>query len=100
MADTTAVATIGPQHHGTRMSLDEFARVEGEGGHFYELEKGVISVVDVPGLPHGFVVQAIRNPIILYQAAHANLVLYVASGSEAVLRMPEMQSERHPDLLI
>jgi Uma2 family endonuclease len=82
------------------MTLEEFARVQGKPGHLYELEKGVILVVDVPGVPHGLVVQAIRNPLIAYQLAHQKSVFYIASGHEAVLRMPDMQSERHPDLLI
>src|SRR5688572_18417162 len=100
MADATAIATIGLQHRGTRMTLDEFARVEGQPGYLYELEKGIISVVDVPGIPHGLLVQAIRDPLIMYRLAHPDLVSYIASGSDAVIRMPEMQSERHPDILV
>ena len=100
MADATTIATVGPQHHGTRMTLEEFAHVHGQAGHIYELEKGVIVVVDVPGLPHMLVKAAIRNALIIYQLAHPSRIFAVADSSDAVLRMPEMQSERHPDLLI
>jgi Uma2 family endonuclease len=100
MADTLAITEIGPEHHGTNMSLDEFARVEGRPGHRYELQQGVIQVVDVPGLPHGLVVQAIRNQLCSYQIDRPEKVYYIAAGSDAALRMPQLQSERHPDITV
>lgn len=54
-------ATIGPQHHGKRMSLARFAHAGAEPGYRYELERGEIVVVDVPGIPHGRVVRFLRK---------------------------------------
>jgi len=98
MADTAAI--IGLAQNGTAMTLDEFAQVEGRPGYHYELQKGVILVVDVPGVPHLLVCQAIRNALVAYQLAHPSKSMIVASGTEMALRMPEQQSERHPDLAV
>ena len=48
MADISTVPLIGPEHNGTPMTLDEFARAEGRPGHLYELERGTIVVVSLP----------------------------------------------------
>lgn len=100
MAETIVIPTIGPAAAGTRMTLDEFAHVEGEPGHLYELEKGVILVVDIPGLPHGYVCENLRDLLGAYRKANPGRIHFLASGSNAALRMPEMQSERHPDLAV
>lgn len=100
MADLLAITEIGPEHHGLHMSLDEFARVDGRPGHLYELQQGVIQVVDVPGLPHGLIIQFIRNRLGAFQTSHPEKVFYIAGGSEAALRMPILQSERHPDIAV
>jgi Uma2 family endonuclease len=100
MTDTLTIPTVGPADHGTRMSLEEFARARGEPGCSYELEEGVITVVEIPGLPHGFVVQAVRNSLTAYQLAYPDQVCYLAGSNNAALRLPGMQSERHPDLAV
>jgi Uma2 family endonuclease len=82
------------------MTLDEFARVEGQPGYIYELEKGVIIVVDIPGVPHAFVKQVVRDALVLYRAANPGRICLIADGSDSALRMPEMQSERHPDISV
>ncbi|MBI3271776.1 MAG: Uma2 family endonuclease [Planctomycetes bacterium] len=80
------------------MSLDDFARAEGEPGHRYELGKGEVVVVDVPGLPHGLVVQNLDREFRRYDLAHPGRIVLLAAGSDCALRLPGMQSERHPDL--
>jgi Uma2 family endonuclease len=100
MADISTAPLIGPEHNGTRMSLEEFARAEGRPGHLYELERGTITVVDVPGFSHSFIVRLINRAIELYDASHPGHVFHVSGGSQAAMQMPEMQSERHPDLSI
>ncbi len=82
------------------MSLEDFACTQGQAGSVYELERGVIVVVDVPGVPHFLIVQRIRNPLVIYQEQHPKQVFAVASGSECALRMPNMESERHPDIAV
>ena len=100
MAETIAISTIGPESHGQRMTLDEFARVEGHPGYIYELEKGVIVVVDVPGIPHLSLVLQVRNALIKYQLADPTRIYAVTGGGESAMRLPEMQSERHPDISV
>jgi len=100
MADISTVPLIGPEHNGARMALDEFARAEGRGGHVYELEKGTIIVVDVPGFSHSRIVRLINRAIEIYDAANPGHVYHVSGGSQAAMQMPEMQSERHPDLVV
>jgi Uma2 family endonuclease len=63
------------------------------------LEKGII-VVDVPGMPHGYIQEFIRDELALYRRANRHRICYIAEPSGAAMRMPEMQSERHPDLSI
>jgi Uma2 family endonuclease len=95
VADT--LIKIGPRDHGQRMSLDDFAVAEGEPGHLYELAKGVIVVVDVPRFGHGQILQEIDRQIWQYYNAHPGLIKYYVSGADACLRLPGMESERHPD---
>ncbi|MBI2901061.1 MAG: Uma2 family endonuclease [Planctomycetes bacterium] len=80
------------------MTLEEFAQADGQSGHVYELAGGEVVVVEIPGLPHGLVVDALQRQVQAYRVAHPGLVYYVASGSDCALRLPAMQSERHPDL--
>lgn len=100
MADTTMETIIGPEHRGQRMTLDAFAQAEGQAGHTYELSRGVIIVVDVPDLNHGRIVYRIRQAIADYGSGNPGVIDYVAGGAEAALRLPAMQSERHPDIAI
>lgn len=101
MADiTTETTIIGPEHRGQRMPLEDFVRAEGRPGHLYELNRGVIIVVDGPDLNHGRIVYRLRQVIATYCMEHPEIVDYVAGGSDAALRLPATQSERHPDVAI
>ncbi|MBI4617805.1 MAG: Uma2 family endonuclease [Planctomycetes bacterium] len=82
------------------MGLDRFARAKGIPGYLYELAKGVVTVVDIPGLPHGLVVQALDRQLRGYDLAHPGVIHYMAGEAECALRLPGMQSERHPDRAI
>jgi Uma2 family endonuclease len=95
MAD--ALTRIGPHDHGQRMTLEGFARAEGEPGHLYELAKGVIVVVDVPRFSHGSILQEIDRQVWRYTDQHPGLIKYYASGADACIRLPGMESQRHPD---
>jgi hypothetical protein len=57
----TTTRIIGPSDYGRLMSLDEFDLAEGRDGSPYELSRGVITVVDVPGPRHLAQVNAIRR---------------------------------------
>src|SRR4051812_42768201 len=96
----TAAVKIGPEDHGKRMSLDEFDHAEVQEGYLYELGRGVIVVSDVPRPKHMAIVLAIRNQLVLYQAAHPDTIYAIASGSECKILLSNVQSERHPDVSI
>jgi Uma2 family endonuclease len=81
------------------MSLAKFDRAQGVPGYLYELNRGVIEVMDVPRISHGLTVQAVRNQFTRFQLEKAT-ISYIAGGSDCKLLLPGIQSERHPDLAI
>jgi Uma2 family endonuclease len=98
MATTTRM--IGPADHGQPMTLEEFAEADFEEGWLYELARRVIDVTEVPGLNHGRIVHRLTRLFIRYEDAHPGVINYVAGGSDCRLRLPGMQSDRHPDQAI
>jgi Uma2 family endonuclease len=75
-------------------------RSEFEEGFLYELARGVIVVTEVPGLPHGLIVERLCELFVGYKAAHPGRIAFRASGANCCLRLPGMQSDRHPDQAI
>jgi Uma2 family endonuclease len=90
---------IGPEMHGMKISLEEFAPAETEEGYIYELEKGII-VVDVPRLPHSVVVRRIKKALERYDESNPGSIVHLAGGIDSVIRLPGMESERHPDITL
>jgi Uma2 family endonuclease len=88
---------IGPADHGRRMTLEEFIEADFEEGWLYELARGVIDVTEVPGVNHGRIVHRITRLLIHYEDVHPGVINYRAGGGECRLRLPGMQSDRHPD---
>jgi Uma2 family endonuclease len=93
----TITRQIGPADHGQRMTLDEFIDADFEEGWLYDLARGVIDVTEVPGLNHGRIVGRLTQLFILYAINHPGVINYRAAGSDCRLRLPGMQSDRHPD---
>lgn len=91
---------IGPRHHGRRMTLRRFAPAMTEPGYLYELENGVVVVVDVPGVPHERIIQRIRRMLARYEDGNPGIIDLVSGGTGSVVRAWNAQSERHPDLTI
>src|SRR5262245_13102246 len=100
MAHSPTAILIGPEDDGRRMSLEEFARAEGRPGYLYELDKGVIQAVDVPGLPHALVVQNVRSEFDAYRRANLSRIFLIGGGAETGMQMYDLQSERHPDIAV
>jgi Uma2 family endonuclease len=92
--------SIGPKDHGRRMSLDQFVKADFQEGYLYELARGVIVVTEVPGPDHGEIVDWLTTMFVLYRAKHPGIITYRAGGGECRLRLPGMQSDRHPDQAI
>ena len=97
---STATITIGPEHDGQAMSLEEFADAEGREGYLYELSRGIVTVNDVPNEPHFDLLHAICEQLWSYHLSHSNEIHRILGGSDAKIMVWELQSERHPDLLI
>lgn len=97
---STATITIGPEHDGQAMSLEEFADAEGREGYLYELSRGIVTVIDVPNEPHFDLLDAISEQLWNYRLSHPTEIHRILGGSDAKIMIAELQSERHPDLLV
>ena len=91
---------VGPEDHGRRMSLADFDLAEVQEGYLYELSRGIITVSDVPGPRHFAQVDVLREQFYLYRAAHPGRIYRIGSGSECKLLVGDLESERHPDVLV
>jgi hypothetical protein len=100
MAMSITTRIIGPQDHGRRMSLVEFEPAEVQPGYCYELSRGVVAVSDVPNFRHLAQVTAIKRQLGAYDLAHSGTLHTVASGGECKILLAELESERHPDLVV
>jgi Uma2 family endonuclease len=82
------------------MSLEDFDQAEGVGGHLYELNKGVIVVMDVPGRKHLVQLTAARRQLNQYDLAHPGRIDTIGGGGECKILVSSDESERHPDLAV
>ena len=98
---TLQTLTIRPRDAGRRLTLDEFASADFEGTHaLYELARGVVVLTEVPLPEHGQIVRRVARILIYYVDAHPGVIKYAAGGNECRIRLPGMQSDRHPDQAI
>ncbi len=97
LQDLARPCRVGPDHHGRRMSFEDFIAADFEDGWLYELTRGVVVVTRIPGPHHGLIVYAVDRLFVAYDLAHPGLIKFVAGGGECRLRLPGMQSDRHPD---
>lgn len=100
MATVQSLIKIGLADHGRRMTMDEFLDAEEDPNYLYELARGVLEVSEVPNDPHGEVVYKLDAEFVVYDRAHPGLIRWIGHGSDVRLRIPEMISDRHPDLAI
>ncbi len=97
----TRISTrVGPADDGRTMSLEEFDLAEGQEGYLYELSRGVITVTDVPDLEHQAQLEAAFEQLFGYRVAHRTLVYRLVEGSSAKILLADLQSERHPDIVL
>ncbi len=95
-----ATKKIGPQDHGSRMSLAEFDRIQVVEGYHYELSRGVIQVSDIPIYPHAAQFLAVRNQLVIYDYLNPGLIHAVFGAGETKTMVEETESERHPDISV
>jgi Uma2 family endonuclease len=89
--------TLGLADHGRAMTLEAYEACDFEEGVWFELARGIIVVTEVPGVHHGRIVRRVARMFDHYDEAHAGRITYLAGGAECRLRLPGMQSDRHPD---
>lgn len=91
---------IGPTDRGRKMSLEEFWEAEEQPGYLYELARGVLEVTNVPNHDHWQILHNIHEAFSTYNRDHPGLILRIGHGSEVRLIIPELESDRHPDLAV
>jgi Uma2 family endonuclease len=97
---SSKTVTIRPSDHGRRMCLEEFEHAEAEGERLYELSRAVITMVDVPKPRHLKLFDALRQQFSDFKSKNPKLIYAIAGGGECKLVIPDLESERHPDLAI
>lgn len=97
---TKPTTTIGPQHHGRKMSLKAFEFANVEDGWQCELARGYLVVSEVANYYHGMQIIAINRPLHLYDATHPGTIHAILGSLECKLLIPKYESERHPDISV
>ena len=97
---STTRIRIGPADQGRRMTLEEFHEADEQPGYLYELGRGVLDVTNIPGDPHNQIVDNIHEQFSEYRRQHPRLIRRIGHGSEIRFIIPELDSDRHPDLAI
>jgi Uma2 family endonuclease len=91
---------IGPADHGRAMTLEDFREAEEQSGYLYELARGVLEVSEVPSDDHAQTIDSVHLAIDIYRLSHPGRIRRVCHGSDVRLIIPELESDRHPDLAI
>ena len=97
---STTRIQIGPADVGRRMTLAEFHEADEQPGYLYELARGVLEVTNIPGDSHGQIVDNIHEWFSQYRRQHPRLIRRIGHGSDIRYIIPELESDRHPDLAI
>ncbi len=94
------VTMLGPADHGRRMALSEFDGAISANGAIFELGRGIVVMMNVPGRRHFLQVNAIRRQLHAYDVASPGVIFGIASGSECKILVESLESERHPDVAV
>jgi Uma2 family endonuclease len=97
---STVKLRIGPADHGRAMTLEDFREAEEQPGYLYELARGVLEVSEVPSDAHGQILDNFHLALDAYRLQHPGRIRRIAHGSDLRLIIPELESDRHPDLAI
>ncbi len=97
---STVKLRIGPADHGRPMTLEEFREADEEPGYLYELARGVLDVGEVPSDLHGQILDNLHEAFSRFRLLHPKLIRRIAHGSDLRVIIPELDSDRHPDLAL
>ncbi len=98
MQNTTTMLSAADD--GRRMSLAEFDAAVSRDGTVFELGRGSIVMINVPGRRHFAQVNAIRRQLAAYDVANPGVIYGIASGSDCKILVESLESERHPDVAV
>ncbi len=93
----TITRRVGPSDHGQHLTLDEFIKADFEEGWLYELARGMVVVTEVPEVFHGRIVSRLAELLERYERDGGRVMKYRAGRAACAIRLPGMQSSRHPD---
>jgi Uma2 family endonuclease len=96
----TVRTRIGPADNGRKMTLEEFWDAEDEPGYFFEVVRGVLEVSEIPSLFHFQVVDNIHELFGDHRRRYPRLILRIGRGSDVRFIIPELETDRHPDLAV
>ena len=91
---------LGPADNGRKMTLEEFWNADDEPGYFCEIARGVLEVSEIPGGFHFQVVDNLHEAFSSYRRQHPRLILRIGRGSDVRFIIPELETDRHPDLAV
>jgi Uma2 family endonuclease len=91
---------IGPEHHGRKMSLEDFEFVEVDESHLYELARGIVVASELAEYYHSMQLNAIDEYLWAFRIAHPEIIHMTLDGLNCKVLIPDWQSERHPDRAI
>jgi Uma2 family endonuclease len=91
---------LGPTDNGRKITLEEFWDSDDEPGCFLEVVRGVLEVSETPSYFHFQVVDTIHELFSEHRRQHPRLILRIGRGSDVRFIIPELETDRHPDLAV
>ncbi|HEV3003457.1 MAG TPA: Uma2 family endonuclease [Pirellulales bacterium] len=82
------------------MSLDDFESAEATSGRIYELARGMVVVIEVPGRPHVIQLNAVRRQFSAYDVVNPGTIRALLGSGECKVLVTQFDTERHPDLAV
>ncbi|MBI2805318.1 MAG: Uma2 family endonuclease [Planctomycetes bacterium] len=97
---TKAKATIGPRHHGHKMTLKAFEFAKVEDGWLAELARGYIVVSEIANFPHMRQVNLVRRHLDHFFVENPDRIYEICGTMECKVFISDWDSERHPDIAV
>jgi Uma2 family endonuclease len=91
---------FGPADNGRKMTLEEFWDAEDEPGYFFEVARGVLEVSETLSIFHFQIVHNLHQMFSEHIRRYPRLILRIGHGSDVRFIIPELETDRHPDLAI
>ena len=101
---TSDLPTLGPHANGRRFGWEEYHALLEAGDYVeecrFELERGVLVVVDLPNPWHFYVIHRVREFFSEWARRHPGRIEMIGGGGESRFVIPITESDRHPDIAV